>query len=131
MRKTMTRLLCGMVIFAASAMVTAVPAQAENGMVTVPSIGTVTNVPIETAGIDVSKVVGIEAINVLSNKTIIISTVIAGKTNTLSTSTTAVPDGSREFFDLSSSGWFYWARGDTLLRSGTDTNSVLRIIYTK
>lgn len=126
----MTRLLCGMMICATAAMIS-VPAQAENGMVTVPSIGTVTNVPIETAGIDVSKVVGIEAYNVLSNKTIIISTVIAGKTNTLSTSTTTTTDGGRQFFDFSSSGWFYWARGDTLLRSGTDTNSVLRIIYTK
>lgn len=130
MRKTMTRLLCGMMIFAMAAMIS-VPAQAENGMVTVPSIGTVTNVPIETAGLGVSKVIGIEASNVLSNKTIIISSVIGGKTNTLSTSTTTVTDGSRQFFDLSSSGWFYWARGDTLLRSGTDTNSVLRIIYSK
>lgn len=119
-----------MCIFAMAAMIS-VPAQAENGMVTVPSIGTATNVPIETAGFDVSKVVGIEAINVLSNKTIIISSVIGTKTNTLSTSTTTVTDGSRQFFDLSSSGWFYWARGDTLLRSGTDTNSVLRIIYSK
>jgi len=130
MRKTMTRLLCGMMIFATAAMIS-VPAQAENGMVTVPSIGTVTNVPIETAGLGVSKVIGIEASNVLSNKTIIISSVIGGKTNTLSTSTTTVTDGTRQFFDLSSSGWFYWARGDVLLRSGTDTNSVLRIIYSK
>jgi hypothetical protein len=126
----MTRLLCGMMIFATAAMIS-VPAQAENGMVTVPSIGTVTNVPIETAGLGVSKVIGIEASNVLSNKTIIISSVIGGKTNTLSTSTTTVTDGTRQFFDLSSSGWFYWARGDVLLRSGTDTNSVLRIIYSK
>ena len=127
----MNMLLCGMMICAAAALVPAVPAQAENGMVSVPSIGLSTNVPIETAGIGVSKVVGIEAINVLSNKTIVISLVIGGKTNTLSTSTTTVTDGTRQFFDLSSSGWFYWARGDTLLRSGTDTNSVLRIIYTK
>jgi hypothetical protein len=126
----MTRLLCGMMIFATADMIS-VPAQAENGMVTVPSIGTATNVPIETAGLGVSKVIGIEASNVLSNKTIIISSVIGTKTNTLSTSTTTVTDGTRQFFDLSSSGWFYWARGDTLLRSGTDTNSVLRIIYTK
>lgn len=130
MRKKMTGLLCGMLVFSMVAMVCA-PAQAENGMVTVPSIGTVTNVPIETAGIGVSKVVGIEAINVLSNKTIIISSVINGTTYALSTSTTTVTDGSRQFFDFSSSGWFYWARGDTLLRSGTDTNSILRIIFTK
>ena len=130
MRKTMTRLLCGMMICAMAAMIS-VPAQAENGMATVPSIGLSTNVPIETAGIGVSKVVGIEAINVLSNKTIIISLVIGGTTNVLSTSTTTATDGSRQFFDFSSSGWFYWARGDTLLRSGTDTNSVLRIIYSK
>ena len=126
----MTRLLCGMMICAMSAMIS-VPAQAENGMVTVPSIGLSTNVPIETAGIGVSKVVGIEAINVLSNKTIVISLVIGTTTNTLSTSTTTVTDGARQFFDLSSSGWFYWARGDILLRSGTDTNSTLRIIYSK
>ena len=130
MRKKMTVLLCGAIICSMAAMIPA-PAQAENGMVTVPSIGTVTNVPIETAGFDVSKVVGIEAINVLSNKTIIISSVIGTKTNTLSTSTTTVTDGSRQFFDFSSSGWFYWSRGDVLLRSGTDTNSVLRIIYSK
>jgi len=126
----MTRLLCGMMICATAAMIS-VPAQAENGMVTVPSIGLSTNVPIETAGIGVSKVVGIEAVNVLSNKTIIVSSVINGVTYTLSTSTTTVTDGGRQFFDFSSSGWFYWARGDTLLRSGTDTNSVLRIIYSK
>ena len=126
----MQRLLCGMMICATAAMIS-VPAQAENGMVTVPSIGTVTNVPIETAGIGVSKVVGIEAINVLSNKTIIISSVINDVTYTLSTSTTTTTDGGRQFFDFSSSGWFYWARGDTLLRSGTDTNSILRIIYSK
>ncbi len=126
----MKRLLCGMMIFTMAAMISA-PAHAENGMVAVPSIGLSTNVPIETAGIGVSKVVGIEAVNVLSNKTIIISLVTGGKTNTLSTSTTTATDGGRQFFDLSSSGWFYWARGDALLRSGTDTNSVLRIIYSK
>jgi hypothetical protein len=126
----MQRLLCGMMICATAAMIS-VPAQAENGMVTVPRIGTVTNVPIETAGIGVSKVVGIEAVNVLSNKTIIISSVINGVTYALSTSTTTTTDGGRQFFDFSSSGWFYWARGDTLLRSGTDTNSILRIIYSK
>jgi hypothetical protein len=126
----MTRLLCGMMIFAVAAIIS-VPAQAENGMVTVPSIGTSTNVPIDTAGLCVSKVIGIEAVNCLSNKTIVISMVIGSTTNVLSTSTTTVTDGARQFFDLSSSGWFYWARGDVLLRSGTDTNSVLRIIYSK
>jgi len=126
----MTRLFCGMMIFAIAALV-CVPAQAEYGIKTVPSIGTTTNVTIDTAGIDVSKVIGIEASNVLSNKTIIISQVIGTTTNVLSTSTTTVTDGGRQFFDLSSSGWFFWARGDILLRSGTDTNSVLRIIYSK
>ena len=130
MRKKIQGLLCATMIVSMVAMVCA-PAQAEYGIKTVDSIGTVTNVPIDTAGIDVSKVIGIEAINVLSNKTIIISYVLGAKTNVLSTSTTAVPDGSRQFFDFSSSGWFYWARGDTLLRSGTDTNSTLRIIYSK
>jgi|GEM_PF-4025800 len=128
MKKTTARLpTWGSLLVAA--FLTAMTVHAEYGAAMVPAIGTSTNVPIETAGIGVGKVVGIEAFNVLSNMTVTVSAVFGGATNTLSTRTTTVTDGSREYFDLSTTGWFFWARGDTLLRGGTDTNSVLRIIY--
>lgn len=113
----------------ALAILGAAPVYADYGIATVPSLGTDTAVQVETAGIGVSKVVGIEAFNVLSNATITISAVVGSATNTLYTSTTTGTSGSRQYFDLATTGWFFWARGDTLLRSGTDTNSVLRIIY--
>lgn len=129
MKKRMTRLTVGCFTILALAFLGTMPVFADYGITTVPSLGTDTSVQIETAGIGVSKVIGVEALNVLSNATITISAVVGSATNTLYTGTTTATSGSRQYFDLSTTGWFFWARGDLLLRSGTDTNSVLRIIY--
>lgn len=129
MKKHMTTRMAGLLMIITIMLAMPQMAAAEYGQVTVPRIGTNAYPQIDTPGLQVGKVLGIEANNVITNGTIIIS--MNAGTNVLTTLTVTAPSGGRQFFDLSSSGWFYWAGGETYYRSGTDTNSWLRIIYEK
>lgn len=129
MKKHITSLMACLMVALMAIMTLPQKAMAEYGQVTVPRIGTNEYPQIDTPGLQVGKVIGVEAVNVITNGTIIIS--MDAGTNVLSTLTVTVPSGGRQFFDLSSSGWFYWASGEKYYRSGTDTNSWLRIIYDK
>lgn len=84
--------------------------------------------PVPTHNIQVAKVIAVEAEGVVSNKTITISRVIPGATNTVSTLTTSVTTGGRQTFDLSSSGYYWMQKGESWQRAGTETNATLRII---
>lgn len=86
------------------------------------------NIAVPTHLATVGKVVAIEALNIVSNKTIVLSRVDGAVTNVITTQTTTLTDGSREVFDLSSSGYFWLAKGETWLRTGTETNATVRLI---
>ena len=89
------------------------------------------SVLVAPVGIGVAKVVAVEATNVVSNKTIIISIVSPDNTSTnlKQTLTTTVSTGENQTFDLSSSGYFWLVEGEKVLRSGTETNAAVRLIY--
>lgn len=78
--------------------------------------------------VGVGKVVAIEATDIVTDKTIILSRVDGSTTNVIATLTTTKPTGSHEVFDLSASNYFWVVRGETWLRSGTETNAAIRLI---
>jgi hypothetical protein len=89
------------------------------------------SVTVKPVGIGVAKVVGVEAMNVVSNKTIILSAISPDNvsTNVKVTLTTTVTTGQNQFFDLSSAGYFWLVEGESVRRAGTETNAVVRLIY--
>lgn len=96
-----------------------------------PGVGT--TVTVKPIAIGVAKVVAIEAIGVVSNTTIEISTITPPSTNPVvrATKTVAVDPAApgNQVFDLSSSGYFWLMEGEHVQRGGTSTNGVVRLIY--
>lgn len=89
-----------------------------------------TPVVIKPAGIGTAKVVAIEALGGVTNKTVVLEAITANgsSTNELITVTLDVPTGKRKLLDLSTTP-FWLMEGERLKRSGTDTNALIRIIF--
>ena len=89
-----------------------------------------TPVVIKPAAIGTAKVVAIEALGGVTNKTVVLEAITANgaATNELITITLDAPTGKRKLLDLSSSP-FWLLEGERLKRTGTDTNALVRIIF--
>ena len=84
---------------------------------------------VPTSFIQVGKVIAIECTDVVTNKTVTFSRILAGgSTNVVSTLTTTASTGDNQTFDLSASGYFWMQKGETWWRGGTETNATVRLI---
>lgn len=110
-------------------MACAIAALADYAIVPVDAPIAATYKTVPTQFINVGKVIGVQAFNVVSNKTIVLYQVYpAGTTNTISTLTTTTTTGGNQTFDLSTTGYFWLSKGETWLRGGTETNATVRLI---